>query len=43
MPKSPSAAVKLRDATKTAETPAHSLPFPGKLVDGKYDVQHLHL
>ena len=28
---------------KTAETPANELPFPGKLVEGKYDVQHLHL
>ena len=28
---------------KTAETPADELPFPGKLVDGKYDVQYLHL
>jgi hypothetical protein len=29
MPKLPS---------KTAETPANELPFPGKLVEGKYDV-----
>ena len=28
---------------KTAETPAEKLPFPGKLVEGKYDVQYLHL
>jgi hypothetical protein len=28
---------------KTAETPAEELPFPGKLVEGKYDVQYLHL
>ena len=28
---------------KTAETPADKLPFPGKLVEGKYDVQCLHL
>jgi hypothetical protein len=27
----------------TAETPAEELPFPGKLVEGKYDVQYLHL
>ena len=24
-------------------TPADELPFPGKLVEGKYDVQYLHL
>ena len=30
-------------SNKTAETPAHELPFPGKLVEGKYDVQYLHL
>lgn len=29
--------------SKTAETPENELPFPGKLVDGRYDVQHLHL
>jgi hypothetical protein len=34
MPKLPS---------KTAETPENELPFPGKLVEGKYDVQYLHL
>jgi hypothetical protein len=34
MPKSPS---------KTAETPENELPFPGKLVEGRYDVQYLHL
>lgn len=30
-------------SNKTAETPASELPFPGKLVEGKYDVQYLHL
>lgn len=34
MPKSP---------FKTAETPENELPFPGRLVEGKYDVQYLHL
>ena len=29
--------------SKTAETPVDELPFPGRLVDGKYDVQYLHL
>ena len=29
--------------SKTAETPAKELPFPGRLVEGKYDVQYLHL
>jgi hypothetical protein len=29
--------------SKTAETPANGLPFPGRLVEGKYDVQYLHL
>jgi hypothetical protein len=29
--------------SKTAETPADELPFPGKLVEGKFDVQYLHL
>lgn len=29
--------------TKTAETPENELPFPGKLVEGRYDVQYLHL
>ena len=24
-------------------TPEDELPFPGKLIDGKYDVQYLHL
>jgi hypothetical protein len=24
-------------------TPAEELPFPGKLIEGKYDVQYLHL
>jgi hypothetical protein len=37
------AAVEPKVAAKTADTPADSLPFPGKLVDGKYDVQYLHL
>jgi hypothetical protein len=32
-----------RPTPKTAETPAEELPFPGKLVEGKYDVQYLHL
>ena len=29
--------------SKTAETPVDELPFPGKLVEGKLDVQYLHL
>ena len=28
-----------KSPSKTAETPANKLPFPGKLVEGKYDVQ----
>ena len=43
MPKSPPSPVKAKTAMKTADTPADPLPFPGKLVDGKYDVHHLHL
>jgi hypothetical protein len=44
MPKLPSSSPgKPTHSNKTAETPADALPFPGKLVEGKYDVQYLHL
>jgi hypothetical protein len=43
MLKSPPSPSKGKTALKMADAPADSLPFPGKLVDGKYDVQHLHL
>lgn len=34
---------KPKAGAKTAETLTEPLPFPGKLMDGKYDVQHLQL
>jgi hypothetical protein len=38
-----SSPAKPTPSNKTAETPADELPFPGRLVEGKYDVQYLHL
>ena len=35
--------MSLTKPNKTVETPTDELPFPGKLVEGKYDVQYLHL
>jgi len=40
---SSSAPSKPKAGAKTAETLTEPLLFPGKLVDGKYDVQHLQL
>ena len=35
--------MSLTKPNKTVETPTDELLFPGKLVEGKYDVQYLHL
>jgi hypothetical protein len=44
MPKLPTSSPgKPMPSNKTAEMPADALPFPGKLVKGKYNVQYLHL
>ena len=39
----PSSSAAKPPFNKTAESPENELPFPGKLVEGKYDVQYLHL